>query len=142
MAEVKLSPIIKSISGRLDNVVFYCRNKKQCARTYVIPRNPDTALQRIVRSSFAKAVQSWQRMSPDGKYAYTRKARNLAMSGYNLFISIYMKGKLIVVKEYKSACKKRLSLSINTFPVRIHSVSIPFQLATNAGSPVLIQEHG
>ncbi len=83
--------IIKSIHGKIGNVVFYYSRGKQCIRTYVIPRNPDTEAQRLVRRAFGDAVRSWQAMRPDDKYAYNKTARFLNMSGYNLFISNYLK---------------------------------------------------
>jgi hypothetical protein len=83
--------LLNSISGRIGNIVFYTNRGRQCVRKHVIPRNPDTAAQRIVRCAFSDAVRSWQSLSEDEQYAYTRKARNLNMSGYNLYISKYMK---------------------------------------------------
>ncbi len=97
MATAKPNILINSISGRLGNVVFYTRRRAasgaitQCVRAHVIPRNPDTVAQRAVRLGFRDAVRSWQSMSADEKYTYARKARYLNMSGYNLYISKYMK---------------------------------------------------
>jgi len=97
MATATPNILINSISGRLGNVVFYTRRRavngtlRQCVRTYVIPRNPDTEAQHAVRRSFGDAVRSWQAMSPDEKYTYIRKARHLNMSGYNFYISKYLK---------------------------------------------------
>ncbi len=91
MATATPNILIKSISGRLGNVVFYTRRGKLCVRTYVIPRNPDTEAQRIVRRSFAEAVISWQSMTAEEQYIYKRKARHINMSGYNLYISKYLK---------------------------------------------------
>jgi hypothetical protein len=84
-------PMVKSIHGRLGNFVFYFRPGQQCIRTHVVPYNPDTEAQRIVRRAFGDAVRSWQSMSDDEKNTYNRKARFLDMSGYNLYISEYMK---------------------------------------------------
>ncbi len=83
--------MINSLHGRLGNLVFYMRKGTQCVRVHVIPRNPDTEAQRAMRRSFADAVRSWQAMSADERYAYNRKARYLNMSGYNLYISNYLK---------------------------------------------------
>ena len=55
MATAKLNPVLESISGRIGNAVFYCRGNRQCVRTYVVPENPDTVLQREVRKNFANA---------------------------------------------------------------------------------------
>jgi hypothetical protein len=82
-----------SFSKRIGNIVLYQRYNTQCMRSYVVPKNPDTIIQRQNRKRFADAVKSWQRLSPDEKYNYTRKARNKGMSGYNLYISSFMKEK-------------------------------------------------
>ncbi len=91
MATATPNIMIKSISGRIGNLVFYQRRGIQCVRTYVIPRNPDTLAQKAMRRNFADAVLSWQSMTADERYAFTRKARNINMSGYNLYISLYMR---------------------------------------------------
>ena len=90
MAKVYLSPFIVSLKGHLGDNVFYLWRNIQCARTYVVPANPDTKAQRSVRATFASAVKSWQAMSADEKYKYNRKARTLNMSGYNLYISEFV----------------------------------------------------
>ncbi len=91
MATATPNILINSISGRIGNVVFYTRRGTLCVRTHVIPRNPNTYAQRIVRRNFAEAVLTWQSMTEDERYSYNRKARYLNMSGYNLFISNYLK---------------------------------------------------
>ncbi|MBN2400995.1 MAG: hypothetical protein JXN64_01205 [Spirochaetes bacterium] len=90
MAIIILNPLLDSIRGRMGNVVFYTRLNKQCVRAHIVLRNPDTAAQRSVRRTFADAVKSWQALSDEEKYVFTGKARNLRMSGYNLYISGYM----------------------------------------------------
>ncbi len=83
--------MINSIRGKIGNVVFYTRRGRQCVRIHVIPRNPDTEAQRAVRSIFRDAVISWQAMSEDERYTFNHKARYLNMSGYNFYISNYIK---------------------------------------------------
>ena len=56
MAIANLNPILNSINGRVGNIVFYKRLSTHCVRVHVIPRNPNTLLQRIVRHTFADAV--------------------------------------------------------------------------------------
>ncbi|MBN2041932.1 MAG: hypothetical protein JW864_17995 [Spirochaetes bacterium] len=132
MATAKLNPVILSISGRVGNSVFYVNRNRQCVRSYVVPRNPDTLLQKEVRKSFAQAVKSWQQISPEEKYAYTRKARGLGMSGYNLYISEFMAGKKAVLKKYKTA--GTVSIFQDNMPLsdHIHSVSLPYMLLCEA----------
>ncbi|MBN2038568.1 MAG: hypothetical protein JW864_00905 [Spirochaetes bacterium] len=132
MATAKLNPVIMSISGRFGNSVFYVSRHRQCVRTYIVPRNPDTQLQREVRKSFAEAVKSWQQISPEKKYAYTRKARGLGMSGYNLYISEFMTGKNKVRKKYKTSGTVSIFQKNMTSPRHIHSVSLPYMLLCEA----------
>ena len=115
MAILTLNPLINKISGRMGNVVFYKRRDKQCARIYVIPCNPDTEAQKAVRGTFAKAVESWQSLTQDEKFNYARKARHLQMSGYNYYISIYMKNNI----SHKTESSNNNILTTQPF----HSVS-------------------
>ena len=142
MATATLNPIFESISGRIGNAVFYRRGNRQCVRTYVVPNNPDTVLQGEVRRNFASAVRSWQKMTPDERYAYTRKARRMNMSGYNLYISIFITGRMIRQVKYKELYGKDFYLVQNKEQCRIHSVSIPFLLQNEVKMPFYIQEYG
>jgi hypothetical protein len=83
--------MFRSMNGSLGKIVFYRRRGVQCARTYVIPRNPDTPQQRINREAFAAAVAAWRLFEVRDRNRYNRKARGRGMSGYNLFISEYMR---------------------------------------------------
>ncbi len=91
MAEVKLNPVFEGMSGKAGDIVFFCRYGKQYARAYVIPKNPDTEAQRINRHIFAEAVEKWQNLSRIEKEMYNKKTRQRSCSGYNLFISLYIK---------------------------------------------------
>ena len=145
MATVTLNPLFESVSGRIGNAVFYRRGNTQCVRGYVVPGNPDTVLQRKTRAAFGSAVKSWQKMTSEEKYAYTRKARNLGMSGYNLFISAYIKGRMAVQRRYNAVCRKGTCLKNNALQnqsSRIRSVSLSFLLPDTVKMPVYIQEHG
>jgi hypothetical protein len=81
--------MIRSLSGRVGSLVFYMNNGQAYARSYVIPRNPDTPAQRKRRALFADAVRAWQTIPEMQKKLWNHKARRLIMSGYNLFISIF-----------------------------------------------------
>ena len=126
MATAKLNPVIESISGRMGNAVFYCRYNRQCVRTYVVPANTDTAARRKVRRNFAVAVKLWQQMTKDQKYAYTKKARLTGMSGYNLFISFFITGRMTQPDKYRTVYKNAPFTRNNKHQNRIHTVSIPF----------------
>ncbi len=113
MATATPNILINSIRGRIGNVVFYTRHGIQCVRTHVIPRNPDTEAQRFVRRSFRDAVRSWQIMSTDERYVYNRKARYLNMSGYNLYISNYLKK---VMQAVNHTPINELKSKVSSFP--------------------------
>jgi hypothetical protein len=92
MACVTLHPALQSISGRIGDIVFYSSKGQQFARSYVIPRNPDTAAQRERRTLFAKAVAHWQSISESSKEKWNRKALGTVRTGYTLFISHFCSG--------------------------------------------------
>lgn len=91
MAKVKFKAPIKSIHGRLGNVIFYNTNGNNYARSYSIPKNPRTGAQQKNRINFADAVKLWQGLTDAEKGEYNRMAIGKPLSGYNLFISLKMK---------------------------------------------------
>ena len=117
MARITHPSYIKFSGGRMGDLVFYNFNQKQYARLYTKPINPDTALQRIVRRTFADAVRSWQALSPEEQYKYNKKARRLPMTGYNLYISTYMKNTL------HSGNKKESSLFTSSESLSVYGMS-------------------
>lgn len=137
MAKAKLNPILTSMHGRIGNMVFYRRRNKEYVRMYVIPRNPDTESQRIVRRTFADAVKSWQAMTGDERYKFNRKARYLCKSGYNLYISEYMKTRIsaMSMSDLKSGHSNELYSS--GIQRSITSVSPPFTTASRENMPCI-----
>lgn len=89
MAKIEFDSMIKSLSGRVGNFVFYMNNGNAYARRYVVPRNPDTPDQHKRRTRFADAVHAWQKLTDTEKKLWNAKARRRLMSGYNLFISAF-----------------------------------------------------
>ena len=80
-------------SGTIGKSKTACiRDGKQYVRTYVIPNDPKTAKQMEQRKKYASAVEIWKEMSDDEKDIYNRRAVNLNMSGYNIFISEFTRG--------------------------------------------------
>ena len=136
MATANLTPIISSIHGRVGGVVFYRRQNKTCVRLHVIPANTDTKNQRNIRSRFALAIKSWQNLTADGKYKYNRKARSLNMSGYNLYISEYMKDKNAPSKTEIYVIQGR-GVYTQAIQSRIPSVSYSKKRAIKEISPLL-----
>jgi len=126
MAKAIPGIIITSIHGRMGNLVFYYRHGTQCVRTHVIPRNPDTEAQRTVRRTFGDAVRSWQALSADSRCAFIRRAHTMSMSGYNLYISEYMKATITGMRGTDT-----LSLTSDIAPLSFYlnpltSVSKPY----------------
>lgn len=76
-----------------DGYVYYLFNGKQYRRLWVLPNNPKTPAQQATRSIFAEAVASWQALPVNEKDYYREYARylELKMSGYNLYIRIYIR---------------------------------------------------
>jgi alpha-ketoglutarate-dependent taurine dioxygenase len=129
MAVIELNPAFTSAKGRLGRIVLYYRNGVQCARTHVVPRNPDTECQRQNRKTFADAVKSWQALSAEEKRSFNRKAMRKRMSGYNLFISQYMKsscaGKEVITCPHINSIELHKSDPLRSVPVfhSMHPVS-------------------
>lgn len=92
MAIVNIAPGYTEPHGRNGNYIFYKVEGRIYVRTYSIPRNPKTEAQQANRTLFAEAVKHWQKLSPDEKLVYNLEASAKPCSGYNLFISNYMKG--------------------------------------------------
>lgn len=122
MATAVPYPLLKTINGRLGSIVFYNCYNTLCIRSYIIPRNPDTQAQRIVRRTFAGAVKTWQTLTNEEKYKYNRRARRMNMSGYNLYISQYMKANLAPAESTADTPVTKTAQR----PIR--SVSCPFPL--------------
>ena len=78
--------------GKKETAVI--RNGQNFLRTYVIPNDPKTPKQMEQRRKYTRAVEAWKELSDSEKQVYNNRAKNLNMSGYNLFISEFTKGKL------------------------------------------------
>lgn len=52
--------------------------------------NPQTELQQTWRGVLADAVAEWQSFDSAVKLSYNQRAKNLTMSGYNLFLREYL----------------------------------------------------
>lgn len=61
-------------------------------RALVSPAVPPTPAQLARRAQFAAAVAAWQAMSLEQQKKYKERAHARAISGFNLFLSEYMKG--------------------------------------------------
>ncbi|HPJ34886.1 MAG TPA: hypothetical protein PK358_08645 [Spirochaetota bacterium] len=144
MAKITLNPRILSMHGRIGNIIFYNVCGFQYARSLTIPLNPRTEAQQKNRASFAEAVKLWQQLSEKEKTRYNKKAARKPMSGYNLFISMTMKG--LTALTVKSGEVRVFSI-LSSYLLRSTSVpytitpAFPFYQASN-GPPVLTKPSG
>ena len=135
MAKAELNPMFISLRGNLGNLIHYRRYGILCVRSRITPKNPDTPAQRMNRRTFADAVKSWQVLPLSEKDLYNRRARKKPLSGYNLFVSEYLKENLprsADPSEISCHTLKRYNRRMNPAV----SVSSPFQLNTSACTPV------
>jgi len=139
MAKAKLASYLTEVSGHLGNFVYYNSYGREYIRVYTKPENPDTAKQKIVRKTFGDAVRSWQSLPSEQHQKYNKKARRLSLSGYNLYISIYMKDNLS--HEDLKINSKALSTAFNRHSDSIQiagcSVASPFCLNDRPLSPYI-----
>ena len=63
----------------------------QYRRKYVIPANPNTPAQQAVRADFTNGVDKWHSFDALQSESYKPLASGQAMSGFNLFMSRWMK---------------------------------------------------
>ncbi len=91
MALAELNPMFMNASGKIDRLVQYNRRGTQCIRRHVFPFNPNTPGQQAVRSSFRDAVHAWQVLPDTEKAEWNHKARYRNATGYNMFVSWYLK---------------------------------------------------
>lgn len=71
--------------------VFATWKGRQYRRRYVIPANPDTTMQKGVRSSFTNAVSFWHILSSIQRSSFSYLATGLVMSGFNFLVSRWQK---------------------------------------------------
>ena len=91
MALVHCNPVIEGFSKKSGNLVFFISRGKCFVRRHVIPRNPRTERQQFGRAAFAEAVRLWQELPEYKKAQCSCKARMRRTSGYNLFISRFLR---------------------------------------------------
>ena len=133
MAKVTLNPMFRNVSGSMGRIVHYSRYGMQYCRIHVIPSNPRTECQQAVRATFADAVRSWQQLGPDEKAAFNRKARHKNLTGYNLYISIFMKSNMpAAVKNPAVGSREVFSRFSHSIPQAFSSVASPLLVVSSA----------
>ena len=90
---VKVTNIFGDVySGQAGKAGVFANWKgRQYRRKYVVPSNPNTAMQQSVRTSFTNAVDKWHDFLSLARAAYGYMATGLTMSGFNLLVSRWQK---------------------------------------------------
>lgn len=85
-----------SASGKVGDLIYARINKTatQYVKKYKKPKNPRTPAQIAIREKLKNAVLAWRKLSDDKKEKYNQRASRSKkpISGYNLFVSEYIKG--------------------------------------------------
>ena len=132
MAKIILPAYIESIHGRAGDTIFYTVAGTQYARAFTQPRNPRTRAQQKNRAAFSEGVKAWQKLSAQEKSLYNRLAHGKPRSGYNLFISMHMKG--AGPTEYSPSARQQINVNKLSPSYMLQSTSVyasvPFYSAT------------
>lgn len=82
--------VYQRVGKDFGNIPSYHPHGMQ-VRKWVSGTDPATAPQLVRRAVFADAVVEWNLLTPGGKAVYNFRARPKKISGWNLFISEYLK---------------------------------------------------
>ncbi len=85
--KVWFTPIISGARNKVGDAVFSIWKGIPYVRTRVIPHNPKSDDQMVVRNSLARCVPLWRSLEEQIKDVLDTYANDYAMSGFNWFIS-------------------------------------------------------
>lgn len=72
--------------GKLGNYVYYWWRGQYKRRVYFLPVQPATPPQKIIWTKFKINVKRWQKSTQTVKDEYNLRAKDLPLSGFNLFM--------------------------------------------------------
>ncbi|GAI72033.1 unnamed protein product, partial [marine sediment metagenome] len=79
-------------SGQAGKAGVFAKWKgRQYRRKYVIPANPKTTMQLLVRGYFTNAIAAWHAYHSLQRLVFSYLATGLVMSGFNLLVSRWQK---------------------------------------------------
>ncbi|MBA7537073.1 hypothetical protein ES705_29339 [subsurface metagenome] len=84
---IKFSPLVASASSKAADMVASSWKGRAYIRKHVIPHNPKTPAQTLVRDSLARCVPLWRSLSSTIKTWLDTYGTGYRMSGYNTFMS-------------------------------------------------------
>lgn len=79
--------------GKLGDRVYYKSQGEKTSRAYFIPVQPGTPAQAAWWKIFRAGVRKWQSSSPAIIQEWNERAKRWKMSGFNLFMSKYLKAR-------------------------------------------------
>lgn len=85
MARITFSPLVASASGKAADAVFASWKGIAYVRQLVIPKNPNSAAQQVVRASMGRIPPLWRSLAAKVKAVQNTYASSYNMSGYNWF---------------------------------------------------------
>jgi len=85
--KIKWSPLVASASGTTADAVAASWKGIQYVRKHVIPHNPKSAAQTLVREALARCVTLWRSLHTDVKAWLDTYGVDYRLSGFNVFMS-------------------------------------------------------
>lgn len=101
--KVITNALVEQASGKLGTSVVFFRNaNRQCARIYVVPTNPETDLQLLVRKAMSDASKWWSTaLSDSERYAWKSFAANVSEISKALGLPYKRTGQQLAVASYQ-----------------------------------------
>lgn len=96
MASISTGPIVSEIRGKIGDTIYSRNTGGAYSKAYVVPVQPNTAIQLTRRAQMAEAIANWQALSDDERMLWvrlselTRSKGSLLKgrrAGYSLFVS-------------------------------------------------------
>lgn len=84
--KVTFSPLVSGLSGKAADAVAATWKGRSYIRKHVIPHNPQSAAQTLVRESLARCVTLWRSLAANTKLWLDTYGTGYQMSGYNVFM--------------------------------------------------------
>lgn len=83
--------VFQRVGRGLGNLGRTVNGRDLQMRAHVIPADPKTAAQLHRRAVFADAVSAWRALTDAERAALNQRAKRYHLSGWNLFISTYLR---------------------------------------------------
>lgn len=80
-------------TGKLGDRVYYVSQGEKKSRSYFIPVQPGTPAQLAWWQVFRNGVVQWHALSPAQEKVWNVRAKRWKMSGFNYFMSKYLKAR-------------------------------------------------